>query len=160
MTEKAQLTWLGNGWVDEEDTIYWLDGWMGTEKLGCRSDEAELDVIMGQYIVDTAGIELGVYVKPLPDEERELLGRIALEELAAADGWFGMDGFPGVVEDEEPTADSDVEAEEDCIKGVEVGFDDRIVVPNEMARVLDIAGAELDTATGNVADGTTDAELV
>lgn len=134
---------------------------MGTEELECRSDEAELDATMERDVVDTAGIELGVYVKPLPDEgECELLGRIALEEFAAADGWFSMDGFPVVIEDEESATDADTDTEEDGISSVEVDVDEGVVVPNEMARVPDIAGAELDTETGNVADGTVDAELV
>ncbi|GLA40792.1 hypothetical protein AnigIFM63309_008629 [Aspergillus niger] len=109
---------------------------------------------MERDVVDTAGIELGVYVKPLPDEGE------SLEEFAAADGWFGMDGFPVVIEDEESATDADTDTEEDGITSVEVDVDEGVVFPNEMARVPDIAGAELDTETGNVADGTVDAELV
>ncbi|GLA96646.1 hypothetical protein AtubIFM57143_004123 [Aspergillus tubingensis] len=150
---------LDDAWTDAEDAVYWLDDCIGTEELGCR-DEAELDVIAGREAVDFANLELGVNVRAsLYEGECELLSCIAMEELAAADGWFGMDDFSEVVNDEVSTIDAGTEADENCITGVDVDVDEGVVVP-KVTRVLEIAGIELDTATEDVEDGTTGTELV
>ncbi|PWY71327.1 hypothetical protein BO83DRAFT_427933 [Aspergillus eucalypticola CBS 122712] len=78
-----------------------------------------------------------------------------MEELAAADGWFGMDDFSEVVNNEVvnnevSTVDAGTEADDNYITGVEVEIDEGAVVPREVTRLLGIAGIELDTATGDV----------
>ena len=101
--------------------------------------------------VDIANLELGVNVRAsLYEGECELLSCIAMEELAAADGWFGMDDFSEVLNDEVSSVDAGTEADDNCITGVEVEIDEGVVVPKEVTRVLEIAGIELDTATGDV----------
>ncbi|GAQ47551.1 hypothetical protein ASPNIDRAFT_43792 [Aspergillus niger] len=156
---RTVLSFANEGINDAEDAVYWLDDCIGTEELGCR-DEAELDVIAGREAVDFANLELGVNVRAsLYEGECELLSCIAMEELAAADGWFGMDDFSEVVNDEVSTIDAGTEADENCITGVDVDVDEGVVVP-KVTRVLEIAGIELDTATEDVEDGTTGTELV
>ncbi|GLB05926.1 hypothetical protein AtubIFM57258_001220 [Aspergillus tubingensis] len=133
---------------------------LDTEELGCRDDEAELDAIAGREVVDIANLELGVNVRASLDVcHCELLSRKAMEELPAADDWFGMDDLADVVKDEESAIDAGTEADENCITGVDVDVDEGVVVP-KVTRVLEIAGIELYTATGDVEDGTTGTEPV
>ena len=151
---------LDDAWTEAEDAVYWLDDCIGTEELGCRDDEAELDAIARREVVDIANLELGVNVRVSLDEcQCELLSRIAMEELPAADDWFGMDDLSDVMKDEESEIDAGTEADENCITGVDVDVDEGVVVP-KVTRVLEIAGIELDTATEDVEDGTTGTELV
>lgn len=151
---------LDDEWIDAEDAVSWLNDCRDTEELGCRDDEAELDAIAGREVVDIANLELGVNVRVSLDVcHCELLSRIAMEELPAAEDWFGMDDLSDVVKDEESAIDAGTEADENCITGVDVDVDEGVVVP-KVTRVLEIAGLELYTATGDVEDGTTGTEPV